>query len=65
MEPVPATSQDGSSLPLVGWLFEKQSSPYEGEIARADDFQRRYIEKIRTYNQGARQRDSGAVNSQQ
>lgn len=65
MEPVPATSQDGSSLPLVGWLFEKQSSPYEGEIARADDFQRRYIEKIRTYNQGARQRDSGAINSQQ
>lgn len=65
IEPAPAPSQDGSSLPLVGWLFEKQSSPYDSEIARADDFQRRYIEKIRAYNQGARQRDSGAVNSQQ
>ena len=64
-EPAPTAPQDGSSLPLVGWLFQKQSSPYEGEIARADDFQRRYIEKIRAYNQGARQRDSGAVNSQQ
>ena len=52
-------------MPLVGWLFEKQSSPYDSEIARADDFQRRYIEKIRAYNQGARQRDSGAVGSQQ
>jgi len=65
IEPAPAPSQDGSSLPLVGWLFEKQSSPYDSEIARADDFQRRYTEKIRAYNQGARQRDSGAVNSQQ
>ena len=54
IEPAPAPSQDGSSLPLVGWLFEKQSSPYDSEIARADDFQRRYIEKIRAYNQGAR-----------
>ncbi len=65
MEPAPATSQDGLSLPLVGWMFEKHSSPYDSEIARADDFQRRYIEKIRAYNQGARQRDSGAVSSQQ
>jgi hypothetical protein len=46
-------------------MFEKQSSPYDSQISRADDFQRRYIEKIRAYNQGARQRDSGAVGSQQ
>ncbi|MBL8882253.1 MAG: hypothetical protein JNL45_04265 [Hyphomicrobium sp.] len=65
MDPAPAASQDGSSLPLVGWMFEKQSSPYDSQISRADDFQRRYIEKIRAYNQGARQRDSGAVGSQQ
>jgi hypothetical protein len=64
-EPAPTTPQDGSSLPLVGWLFEKQSSPYDSEIARADDLQRRYIEKIRAYNQGARQRDSGVVSPQQ
>lgn len=65
MEPAPAASQDGSSLPLVGWMFEKQSSPYDSQIARADDFQRRYTEKIRAYNQGARPRDSGAGSSQQ
>ncbi|MGE0054319.1 MAG: hypothetical protein AB7S74_08925 [Hyphomicrobium sp.] len=58
----PADTQDpsqASSVPLIGWMFEKSSSPYDKQIADADDFQRRYVEKIRRYNQERQAATSG------
>lgn len=49
----PVQPQPASSVPVVGWMFENQTSPYDEDIARADELQRRYIEKIRARNQAA------------
>ncbi len=49
-----APSAHASGLPLIGTLFEKVPSPYEADIAEADELQRRRFEKLRSHNEAVR-----------
>jgi hypothetical protein len=45
-------------LASLGSLFEPEPSPMLAEVEQADDFQRRYYEKIRQYNRDAQARNA-------